>query len=265
MGWKYQDSGDGRLICVPDAEQVKKQRAAGRQGVAAKAERKEVAAARALDKDGSPTRHMTALERRIFAAETGPDTWALSTVDKLKAINAGRKGRQVSMKAYQAAMRDPWFSQQLEDGWKGAARAALPVLLDASIQVATKPTKDGYQDRKLLLGLTGMYNERLELGGEVGVVHEVGDKLEAALMRSAEARRAAAARRRGDDAKVIDGTAQDITDDEDGLKAALDAALERAERRKQAAAKSDQSRGSEAEAKEPKHVPEHADGQEIEW
>lgn len=133
-------------------------------------------------------------------------------------MDPANAGSALEIKAGLAGTTRKTYSRVLARGDVQAAMMAavrrmlapiVPAVIAAAARSAQLEGREGYQDRKLLLGLAGVATEapkRVEHSGAVTVRHGVGGALQRALLASREAAEAADSGSSAGSGPVIDGT-----------------------------------------------------------
>lgn len=98
-------------------------------------------------------RKLTRLEGKILELLLNPDTRHAKRQELYKMAGCS-KGR------YYAILKDPWFDQQRREGLQAIIREQTISFVRAAAKTAATPGRDGFQDRRLLLSMTGDHVER---------------------------------------------------------------------------------------------------------
>jgi hypothetical protein len=104
-------------------------------------------------KMAEPERQFTRLERKIMDCLLDHDTTYAKVDDICKAVGCSRNG-------YYNIMRDGWFQEQRRNLLRDMVQQQASVFIKAAAETAATPGRDGFQDRRLLLNITGDHVER---------------------------------------------------------------------------------------------------------
>lgn len=114
-------------------------------------------------------RSFTRKERAVLEAICNPALRDVTVSERAKAAG-------VSERRYFEIMKDPWFRRQHREYIQATVQERVASLVDASAQTAATPGRDGFNDRRMLLEITGHYVPRQQTdvtsGGQpiVGVI-----------------------------------------------------------------------------------------------
>lgn len=95
-------------------------------------------------------RMLTAVERKILVVLQNPKYFVATNEEKIKAAACSRG-------SFYTTIKDPWFEKQLYNAWKDYTKDLIGPILAAAVALALEPTRDGFQDRKMLLEMSGIY------------------------------------------------------------------------------------------------------------
>jgi len=95
--------------------------------------------------DGKP---LTAKQKAVFEVVCSPEHWKRTETEQMKIAGCGRT------RFYQI-MGDPWFVEAVSQFARFMVGSRLARLYAASLETAEQPGREGFQDRRLLFGLTG--------------------------------------------------------------------------------------------------------------
>ncbi len=101
-------------------------------------------------------RTFTRKERAVLEAITDPATRNMTNAER--AALAGVSDRQ-----YYQIMARPWFRARHRNIIQGHVQSRVADLVEASAVTAATPGRDGFNDRKLLMEMTGHYIARQQI------------------------------------------------------------------------------------------------------
>jgi hypothetical protein len=114
-------------------------------------------------------RSLTRKERAVLAIICDP-----SMADATNRERYAKAG--LSERRYYEILADPWFNEQHRRMIQSVVKERVGRLIEAGYQTAATPGRDGFQDRRMLLEMTGHYVKREQIdhtsGGQpiVGVI-----------------------------------------------------------------------------------------------
>lgn len=151
----------------------------------------------AAPEPAEPEEELTAQERKALAALTNPSNRGSSFAAIAKDIG-------ISESNFRRLRARPRFQKAIAGAVISQAKAAAPGVLNACIETAKMPGKEGFQDRKLLFQLAGILDDKGRPDGATADalkgMTSIADRLSQALSRAQSARNS----QPGDDAKVIE-------------------------------------------------------------
>jgi hypothetical protein len=119
--------------------------------------------------DRSINRMLTRKERAVLRVICDPALCEATQAERAKQA-------QVSIRQYFSILADPWFREQHRVAINRHVQERVGRLIEAGYQTAATPGRDGFQDRRMLLEMTGHYVKREQIdhtsGGQpiVGVI-----------------------------------------------------------------------------------------------
>lgn len=103
-----------------------------------------------------PNRTFTRVERKVLEAITAPAL--ANATNEERFAHAG-----VSKTRFYGIMQDPWFRKKHREFIHNHVQGRIAELVNASANTATTPGRDGFQDRRMLLEMTGHYTPRQQI------------------------------------------------------------------------------------------------------
>jgi hypothetical protein len=92
-------------------------------------------------------------ERRVMTVLRDPDNHEKTESERIALA-------KVSRSRYYEILRDPDFARMEREIVRDTIRASVGAVIHKSLEVAVKRDRDGFNDRKLLLSMSGHYVER---------------------------------------------------------------------------------------------------------
>jgi hypothetical protein len=102
---------------------------------------------------GAEERKLTRLEGKILELLLKPETRHEKKNDLHKLAGCGRT-------RFYEILKDPWFEQQRRAGIQAIVKEQAAEFVAAAAETARTPGRDGFQDRRLLLSMSGDHIER---------------------------------------------------------------------------------------------------------
>jgi hypothetical protein len=106
--------------------------------------------------DDEQNRTFTRVERKVLEAITSPDLANATNEERYAHAGVGKT-------RFYAIMQDPWFRRKHREFIYNHVQARIAELVNASANTATTPGRDGFNDRKMLLEMTGHYVPRQQI------------------------------------------------------------------------------------------------------
>jgi hypothetical protein len=103
--------------------------------------------------DGLQNRTLTRTERKVLEV-------ILTQDNRNKTQEVIAKSAGCSRTMYLKIMADPWFQEQRRNLLRTMIQEQAGAFVQAAVETATTPGRDGFQDRRLLLTLSGDHVER---------------------------------------------------------------------------------------------------------
>jgi hypothetical protein len=101
-------------------------------------------------------RSLSRAERRVLESICDPNHRNITVSERCKAIGIGES-------RYFEVVRDPWFRAQHREAVRRAVDERIASLVNASADTAAVVGRDGFNDRRMLLELTGHYVPRQQI------------------------------------------------------------------------------------------------------
>jgi hypothetical protein len=112
-------------------------------------------------------RDFTRMERKVLDALMIPELRHAKQKDLCKELGICRV-------TYWKIMSDPWFQEQRRSAMRHVIEEQASAFVKAAAETAATPGRDGFQDRRLLLSMTGDHVERRQHQHEVNARVVVG-------------------------------------------------------------------------------------------
>jgi len=128
-------------------------------------------------------------EQAILAALIDPEYFGKTMEKKRQATAKHLSTRKpVSKAIWMKTLKDEWFRNQVAEITIRGIAEHLPEVLSAALVMAKTPTREGFQDRRMILEMAGLYqhHQSVSIGGSVDHQHqhEMGDRVVASQKRA---------------------------------------------------------------------------------
>lgn len=125
----------------------------GTQPNAGQTAEKSNAAATGQNGPRAPERTLTRAEKALLAVLLNPKYY--KSMDKERWTAAG-----ISRRRFYEIIADPWFREQQHQAFMDWLRRDLAPIMDAHIETARMPGKEGFFDRRMAFEMSGYYQEQ---------------------------------------------------------------------------------------------------------